>query len=182
MWSRAKKRGFMLLELIIGIFILIVAVAGIHSLVSRFFVYNRYLCSKMTAAYLTQEGIEIVKNIRDTNWIEGGGWTEGIFCCEPASSNYSCPPHTSCVCNMCEGDFESTRLSTVSINNHKLEIDANGFFGYPAFGTRTDFERIISVSKQADDYIEVCVTTQWGEETEKYKVKACDKLYNWFEI
>ncbi len=175
---KRKLMGFTILELVVGIFILTIAVTGIYVLVSRLFIYGRYLSSKMTAAYLTQEGIEVVRGIRDTNWINNDEWTAGIFCCE---SDYSCPFGRTCQCDMCEADYESVRL--YSANGQNLEVDSDGFFGYPASPQRTtDFERIIGVRKHNEEYIETCVVTQWGPKTDSYKVKACDKLFNWFEI
>ncbi len=176
--SSQNPEGFTILELMIGIFILMVAVTGIYVLVSRLFIYNRYLSSKMTAAYLTQEGIEVVRGIRDANWINSNEWTAGIFCCE---IDNSCPFGRTCQCDGCEADYESTRLYPASGDN--LEIDSNDFFSYPASSQWiTDFERIIGVRKHNEEYIEVCVTTQWGPKTDNYMVRACDKLYNWFEI
>lgn len=174
MWNKKAKKnaqGFMLLELLLGIFILIVGVAGIHGFISRFFVYNRFLTSKMTAAYLTQEGIEIVRNVRDTNWVEGNTWDEGIFCCESSPGNCSSAP---CECNECEADYDDVQLSQSS--GYKMDVDGNGFFYHSGSPGATDFKRVIKVRRDNSEYIEVCVTTSW----EGGEVKACDKLYNWY--
>lgn len=174
---KPKSAGFTILELVVGIFILTVAVTGIYVLVSRIFLHSRYLSSKMTAAYLSQEGVEIVRSIRDTNWIENRDWTADIFCCEPGGS---CPSGV-CECNQCRADYASTDLEPA--DGQPLELDSTGFFGYlDSSQGETEFERIIRVRKTNEKYIEVCVETQWGPKTESYKVMACDKLYNWFEI
>jgi len=159
-----SNRGFTLLELLISTFVLMVGVAAVAGLVSRFFIYDLYLTPKMQAAYLSQEGIEIVKNIRDTNWIEGQSWDQNIFCCGGVDCD-------------CEADYDDEELSTyVGRNLHINEV--SGIFLYGT-GEKTDFTRKIEVKKVSQDKIEVCATTRWGAGGNK-KIRACSDLYNWY--
>ena len=73
-----KKNGFTILEAILAIFILTVAVFGSFSLIHQTLTGVSLNQSKLIAYYLAQEGVEIVKNIRDTNWLRERTWNEGM--------------------------------------------------------------------------------------------------------
>ena len=75
---RESGAGFTILELIISISLLLFAIIGFIS----FFVPAIKLTGNFTfhgtADYLAQEGLEIVKNIRDNNIISQTTWSEGL--------------------------------------------------------------------------------------------------------
>lgn len=75
-----NNKGFTLLELLVSIIVIAIGVLGTYSVVQRIFVITFNSSHHLTAAHLAQEGVEIVRNIRDTNWIEDedGDWREGI--------------------------------------------------------------------------------------------------------
>lgn len=164
-----NRSGFTLLELMTGAFILMVGIAGVTGLAARFFRYDLYLTPKMQAAYLSQEALEKVKNIRDTNWINGVEWTNNLFCCDDECS--------------CEVDYNDSSLSKVDGVPLKLKMnEATGFYSYDS-GDSTDFVRVIDIKKISGESgvyrIDVCVTTSWGNK-ENEKVRACTELYNWY--
>jgi len=64
-------------------FIVIVGVGAVFTLVNQTISSNRAASSRLTAIYLAQEGIEIVRNIRDGNFLkihngESISWDNGI--------------------------------------------------------------------------------------------------------
>ena len=71
-------QGFSLAEVVIVIFILAVVLVGVLNLISRTFTHTDFVATKLTASYLAQEGIELVRNLRDSNWVKGEPWDKGI--------------------------------------------------------------------------------------------------------
>jgi len=71
-------KGFTLLEVIIAIAILIVGLIGLMVLVSATISASSVSASRLLAANLAQEGIELVRGIRDSNWLQGQAWDTGI--------------------------------------------------------------------------------------------------------
>ncbi|NIA02468.1 MAG: prepilin-type N-terminal cleavage/methylation domain-containing protein [Nitrospirae bacterium] len=70
--------GFSLTEVMIGIMILTVAIVSASNLLVSMVQTNRLNVQSLQAYFLAQEGIEAVRNIRDTNWLHnldfrGGG-------------------------------------------------------------------------------------------------------------
>ncbi len=69
-----KQAGFTLTEVMIGIMILTVAIVTATNLLIGLIDTNRNNLSTLQAYYFAQEGIEAVRNIRDTNWLHNNQW------------------------------------------------------------------------------------------------------------
>lgn len=71
---RHNMKGFTLTEVMIGIMILTVAIVSATSLLVGLISTNQNNLTTLQAYYLAQEGLEAVRNIRDTNWLHNLGW------------------------------------------------------------------------------------------------------------
>lgn len=69
-----NQAGFTLTEVMIGIMILTVAIVSATNLLIGLIDTNRNNLSTLQAYYFAQEGIEAVRNIRDTNWLHNNQW------------------------------------------------------------------------------------------------------------
>ena len=99
MLHNIKNKGFTLIELIIAILILAVATIGVYNSFSTVVIFTDGVSSRLTAAYLAQEGIEIVRNMRDNNWLDVyQGWKKGL-----SDTNTDCS-------NGCEADYRTGTL------------------------------------------------------------------------
>lgn len=156
-----QKKGFTLLEGILAIFIITLGVGGAYALISQTISFGGLSSQKLIATYLAQEGIEIVRNIRDTNWLEGENWKNGL-----GPGDW-------------EGDYNMTQNLLPSANRF-LNIDGNGFYGYSG-GTKTPFKRKINLSYPQDDILKVIVEVEWKERLRTHKVSAQENLYNWLK-
>lgn len=166
------KKGFTLLEVVIAVFLIIVGTTAVFVLITRTISIMAVSSSRLVAAYLVQDGIEIIRSIRDTNWIEiktgsNSGlppedWKEGLTACSP-----------------CEVDYMDTTFNdpSLSFTDQPLRIDGNGFYNYTS-GTLTKFYRQISINP-GSDILEVTVTVTWEERGKSYSHTAREDLYNW---
>lgn len=73
------SRGFTILELLAAILVIAIGVLSAYTVTQQIIAYTFSSASRLTGAYLAKEGIEIIRNIRDTNWLEGAYWRDGIF-------------------------------------------------------------------------------------------------------
>ena len=71
---RTNRKGFTLTEVMIGIAILTIAIVSASSLLVGLVNGNKVNLSTLQAYYLAQEGIEGVRNIRDSNWLHNLDW------------------------------------------------------------------------------------------------------------
>jgi len=169
------KNGFTIIELVISIFILSVAVVGIFSAFSVMVILTSDAANQFTATYLAQEGMEIARNIRDTNWLYMNICASGVT---PLPSNVTCPASWVDGLNCgsgCEADYTTTGSVSNPVKIHTgdyLNIDADGFYSYSTTGTVTPtiFKRkiiikpIADVNNQPDDHIiKVIVQVSWDK-------------------
>ena len=73
-----KSKAFTLIESIVAIFLLTVGTVGGFSLLQKTIAFTSITSSQLVAAYLAQEGIEIIRNIRDTNYLEVMPWDDEL--------------------------------------------------------------------------------------------------------
>lgn len=74
----ANNKSFTLIEVVVAIFLISLGTLGSFSLIQRTVSFTAITSSQLAASYLAQEGIEVIRNIRDTNWISGRVWDEDI--------------------------------------------------------------------------------------------------------
>lgn len=168
---KMKNKGFTLLEVMIAVFLVIVGISTAFLLITKTVGQMAVSSSRLTAAYLIQEGIEIVRNIRDTNWLEhitdpANTWDEGLTGCS-----------TGCTADYAYTASKDPNLLAIPADNF-LNIDGNGFYSYSA-GTATKFKRKITIDTSAPDILKVKVEVTWQEKGKSYQYSAQENLYNW---
>ena len=174
--SIKESGGFTIIELVIAIFILTVAIIGVYNAFSTVVVLTAGAGSRLTAAYLAQEGIEIVRNMRDNNWLAGEeDWRNGLLVCEYG----------------CEADYKTgtssmypgSGLTGFSGSGRDLKInDDNRFYSYDETGeyTAIKFKRKITITPVSEDVLQVSVLVIWQEKEEVFDIEAEEYLYNWY--
>ncbi|OHA77087.1 MAG: hypothetical protein A3J30_02080 [Candidatus Wildermuthbacteria bacterium RIFCSPLOWO2_02_FULL_47_9c] len=175
----SMSKGFTLLEIIAATFVLLLMAGGVFSLV----VFNLRASSGVArhteAAYLAQEGIELVRNMRDTNFLairrglcnpiaNPDAW-KGVGSCGGAIINL-----TSCG-GGCQAQYNSSSL--ISYAGALLLRDNNGMYNYST-GGQTPFRRKITINDSEPDILRVDVEVFW----EAQSVVASTELYNWLTL
>ena len=174
-------KGFTLMEAIVAIFLLTVGIIGVSILITNTISSTRISTDKLIASYLAQEGIEIVRNIRDTNWLEGAAsWDDGISVGD-YEADYT---NTQGFYHTCS--FSPFTANCEYDNLYPLRIDG-GFYNYSG-GTETKFRRRITIFDKTDlssppdgtvDMFKISVLVTWQEKGKIHKVEAREDLYNW---
>lgn len=177
-------KGFTLLEVIIAIFLITVGVGATVSLINQTLSSSQVISSRLVASYLAQEGIELVRNIRDGNWLEGVDWLDGgltLYLNSMAAIDYVNWPE------LMDSDHQDFYLC----------LGSGGFYYYdppapppgtiscssPA-STLTPYQRIITLlSVPAGDpdpeAIRVLSEVKWTERGREHSITAEEILYNW---
>lgn len=152
------RKGFALIEIMIAISVLSIGIVAIYTLVSKSISVHSSNINSFVASQLAKEGIEIVRNFRDANWIEGDEWTNGLTGCS----------------NGCEVDYNDPAL--IAWNNRFLKIGDNGFYNYEA-GADTKFKRKIIITFPSAISTSVEVQVSWSGQGSPFIVK--EDLYDW---
>lgn len=72
-----NKKGFTLVEVLLGMMILTIAIVLATNLFLTAMRSNKVMTYNLKAYYLAQEGIELTRNIRDTHWLHNLDWLDG---------------------------------------------------------------------------------------------------------
>ena len=166
-----SKKGMTLVETLVAISVLMVAVSGALTLANKSLQTGRITKDRMVATYLAEEGVELVRNIRDENFLAGTNWINGL--------NGVCTNT-----NGCRIDATNMVVSSCSATCPPLNYDdATGIYAYNGAWPDSPFVRIIKVDTipSAPDEILVTVTVSWthGLITNNFVLK--DILFNWYQ-
>jgi type II secretory pathway pseudopilin PulG len=174
-------KGFTLAEVLVAIFILVTGIIGVSFLITNTISSVNHSSKKLVAAYLAQEGIEIARNIRDTNWLQHQAnptnpWDDGLTVCQCTCDDMSFD-------GACVVDYMSPMIADPILEEfdatHDYLNNSSGFYSYSA-GSPTKFKRKIVILPDGD-VLHVCVRVEWEERGISYHVMAREDLYNWFD-
>lgn len=169
MWSRIfqlKKNGFTILEVMIAIFIVTIGVLAAYNVTQQIISYTHRSAFQLTAIYLGKEGIEVVRNIRDTNWLEEETWNTGLGVGE------------------WEADYTAQALTDSYDGDFLYLEDGNNFYKYISLpgsnDVKTNFTRKITITPLGDS-LGVSVEVWWNYKGNTYgPVTAQENLYGWY--
>ncbi len=161
---RQLSSGQLMIESMIAMSILVVAIFSIFAFISRSISLNRVVSDQYVASYLAAEGIEIVRNIIDTNLMPPHcrAWNSGLALFEA------------------EAEYDSPALLPVSGEPLKFD-DASGLYGYGS-GEKTRFYRTLELENIGNPISELRVNSlvKWtGRGNSKNQVNIEDHFYNW---
>ncbi|MCH8244688.1 prepilin-type N-terminal cleavage/methylation domain-containing protein [Patescibacteria group bacterium] len=170
------QKGFTLIEVLAASFIIIMGVGGAMALIQQSISFTSNAALQLEASYLAQEGMEIVRNIRDTNLLKihkgvGGNWTDGLIDPDGDGTN-------ECAIG-CQSDYAQSFLT--AYQDTLLQF-SNGFYSHIPSTTDSIFKRKITVTSLDPDILEVLVEVMWEERGRSHTVKAATKLYNWLLV
>lgn len=173
MVKKNSEKGFTMIEVLASIYLITVGVMGVFALVQQIISFADISSSRLAAIYLAQEGIEIVRNIRDGNWLKGRAaevsWDEGL----PAGIDYN-------------ADYRTQFLPDPNCTGGYLKLDGN--FYICSADSSVKFQRKITISDKIDldgdpegkpDKMKIFVEVIWQERGRTHKVRAQENLYRW---
>jgi len=76
--KKSKEKGFSILESVLSVFLVALGLVAALSLLTAGLSQSLKNRDQFIASLLTQEGVEIVRNIRDNNWIDEGPETSSF--------------------------------------------------------------------------------------------------------
>lgn len=162
--NKKNNQGQLIIESSIALSILIIGFLAIVTLLTRSLAANQNAVNRLIAAHLAEEGIEVVKNIIDTNIVKKTidstiAWNEGL----PAGEY--------------EAAFDSNSLSP-NLSRFLLLDKNSGFYNYSS-GDQTTLKRTIEISNISSDEIRVIATVSWTTRALVSTISVEDHFFNW---
>ena len=163
--KKLKFPAFTLIEVIMVLFIISLGLVGVLSLIVQNIQSQTLNKHNLIAYQLSQEGIELIRKVRDSNWVNGVDWDT----------------------NMTEGEYFMDYLDSApqavvdSVNEPKLKISGEGYYHHDknSSDADTNFSRSIRLIA-IDDYSSyVDVSVSWGEYSRTHVYHLETVLYDW---
>lgn len=197
---RLNKEGFTLTEVMIGIMILTVAIVSATSLLVGLMRINQNNLTTLQAYYFAQEGIEAVRNIRDTNWLHNLDWL-GAESAQLWGTNFEIgkdyvvssrpnPPGCGVVQNLAGlSNCSPWIISALSGDGEAIKIYKPGLGNGDE--VETPFKRVISVKEydcfnaglctedETDEFVLVESKVMWNLGSDERELKLHEILTNW---
>lgn len=186
------QRGFTIVETLVALMIFTFSIVGLISISSRGILDTSLAKNRMTASYLAQEGLETLRNKRDSAVI-----TNQVLC---SAAPNSCSGSTTgtvgwydfmaaaASCDIAQGGCDidplSLNITPCQESDSACVIGMNTLTGYYGHGTSnstsTIFKRIITLDHSStNDELEVTVTVTWHQGLSDQKVSVAENIYNW---
>lgn len=135
------KKGQIMIESLVGITIATVALLGVLALLSQSIGINKDVAGEFIATYLAAEGIEITKNIIDTNCARDRAWNTGI-----RRGSYEFEYDTIATPGGQLPGFLRISVDPNTRSINPLYYDSvSGLYSYDPGGTPTSFKRTIQI-------------------------------------
>jgi prepilin-type N-terminal cleavage/methylation domain-containing protein len=172
--KKKGKRGFTLVEMLVAVGILVTSTAGPIFLPAQGIGIADEAKNKILAVYLADEAIEVIKNRRDSNILNGASWLSGFD---------SCTSTTPCDVDVWTGSISPC----VAINGCLIStIPGDNEFEtrYGHMGTLTNFGLQRSFYYEAGataNEVKLVVEVKWKQKsvTSNRNIKLENYLYKW---
>ena len=183
---KINNKGFSILEASIVMGVVSIGLLGVFSLILQNIQVQKVNKNMLVASMLAQEGLELVRNIRDDNWIASpavawdlniAGWGNNDFTVD----------YTMALANANDSDNDGDIMEEANTKLYKNS--ANNFYTHTAAGnTATQYYRLITVddidasspADGIDDYYKVKSHVQWKDSKGALKDYIAETyLYNW---
>mgnify|MGYP005609562981 FL=1 len=183
-----SQAGFTMLEMLVAILIFSVCIVAMISVTANKATDSLYSKNKITASYLGEEGVEIVRHIRDTIFLqyeESGDatarWDAFLTAIDPCISLEGCILDINSAYIGDAGGDNSYGIQSYGATASNLFYDSFGFYThYGVGGNESVFRRQVIVTPIGDNEVSVRVVVYWDQKTAKYQVEMTENLFNWF--
>ena len=182
----AKEKGFTLVETLVALSIFTLSILGMIVILAGGTSNVGYAKGKIVSTYLSQEGIELVRNFRDEQYLNSQGWAafqqaaagcavNGCIIQSDRTAGYAvsmqaCPPPSGGAQSGC---------AVLSRDNG---AGSSGLHGYAMLNsTPTPYQREIRITQvgSSGDELRVDSIVYWTYRGNKYSTASVEHLFNW---
>ena len=158
---KAKKSGFTLVEIVAVLFVVAIGLVGVLSLIVQNIQSQNISKNTITAYQLAQEGVELVRKVRDTNWLATRSWNAGML----PGVYYM--------------DYQDALPNILSAGDEALYKDASGFYVHGG-GVATPFSRVIEIEEINPSAYRIYSRVTWSDRNNSFNYDVEALLYDWY--
>lgn len=163
-----KKSGFTLVEVVLILIMISIGLTAIMFLALKSASLNNEKRNMFNSIFLTEEGLEIMNNIRDTRLILLEPYNNWDLISIPAVDDQ----------DFYKVDFDDPAATPINkIDEAPLWLDSSGFYSHTTSSTSTPFTRLIMV-RTYETYSEITSWVRWTGKGENYDFRLVTHLYD----
>ncbi len=157
-----KLKGFTLIEIITVLFVVSLGLIGVLSLIIQNIQSQSINRRSIIAYQLAQEGIELVRKTRDSNWANGDIWNKNLV-----SGSYYMDP------------LDSIPQFMASFDQATLYKNDDGLYVHEVSATPTPYKRIIVIDNLTAYSMRVYSRVVWSDRNKVFNYDLETLLYDW---
>jgi Tfp pilus assembly protein PilV len=160
-----KPNGYTLIEALVSFLLLVVAITPAILLATSSVNVASAIQNNIIAANLAQEGVEVIRAIRDTNWLNDDPFDTDIYA-GPGADQY-------------EVQWDSLMPSVYSAPGRFITLTGEGLYSYDLAGTQTIFKRKVTITKPSAVELQVISEVTWRDRRGSKNVAVEEHLFDW---
>ncbi len=164
-----NQKGFTFIETLVAIGIILVGLVGVMILMEQSIRSIRLADDRIVATHLAQEAVEVVINIRNSNWLKEQNWLTDIPATVQGIVKYD----------------SSVVAETPNPANYCLSLVGN-VYQHAVPPCNTFFKRRVEIVDLTEtisgipvDFIEVRAIVEWTRAGQTRSIIVSDHLYDW---
>lgn len=156
-----KNKGFTLVETLVALAVVSTALMGVSTLIISNIFNARAVQQNLVAGNLAQEGLEVVRAIRDNDWLSGNNFGDAL-------------PD-----GLYRVQWNDLNLRPIDINP-ELRLDkAVGVYSYDS-GDPTTYKRTIVIENISSVEIKILAIVEWERRGRTVRLEVESHLFDWF--
>jgi len=156
--------GMTLVEVLIAGMLLALGLVPVFYFSSHSLVLAQSARTTFTAGLLAQEGLEVIRTIRDDNWIAGRDFDVGLTDCDSG----------------CRVQWDSTSVLSLGTDIALLVDSTNQIYQYNS-GSTTSYMRTITIDNSISNAMRVQSKVDWRDQGGAHTFTAEAFLYDWLQ-
>lgn len=180
--THATERGFTIIETLVALSIFTFSILGLIVITSRGIADTNYTKNKLIAAYLAQEGIEMVRNMRDSGALGGNMLTDTTG--GALSGCHVSGTQTGCNIDAATLAVETCSLALRSCGSLRYDSASGLYVMGSANPTlpETPFSRLITITDTSAFEAEITATVSWNQGATPRSVSTTETLFDWIRV
>lgn len=176
-----NKKGFTLVETLVGIAIFTASVVAMLSVLGNGLLNTSYARDKIVANYLTQESLEYFRNVRDNKMIFSplgfGDFSLSLANCFDKDCGFVVPLNSS---------INEVEFFACDDDPYRCELGVEAgkytdlYSGGSVDNKPSGFRRVFRAKQKNPDQIEITSTVYWDQPSGRQQISISEILFNWY--
>lgn len=163
--KKSQGNGFTLVETLVAIAVLMIAITGPFYMLQQAIKASYAARDQLIASSLSQEGVEYVYFVRNSNYLSSRSWLDGMSTCASSQG--------------CTVDSVSGFAPCGSGGCAPVRLTLAGMYTQAGQGSVTKFTRTVRVQQVSAIQARVTVNISWKSNYGSYSIDITEDLYNW---